>query len=315
MGVIMLSDRGGWQIKEAAEAAKAAKAAKTKRQKPPRKVVRRRDPVGGVAPPTNEVAANGDAVSIKTEDDDVVALGREAWLRLKLNPRKTLEDWKQAGSALLVGHELAKRHAGKANGQKYSSFFHPWLKTNGFSDMDKDDRAKLIWVMNYLEEVEAWLETRSESERARWAHPYTIWVKARCRQRGLAQYRENETGKPSSNGSSAARAGGDQDDELGETEWQRKLGERAMAAIRGAPFPYLLALDEPPEPGLIEVCVRAVGEWQRSVDLLQEIADASPEEIDEKRQAETERLAKLDEYKARKLAEAVEKGERLPPDS
>ena len=272
--------------------------------------------MGGVAPPTNEVAANGDAVSIKTEDDDVVALGREAWLRLKLNPRKTLEDWKQAGSALLVGHELAKRHAGKANGQKYSSFFHPWLKTNGFSDMDKDDRAKLIWVMNYLEEVEAWLETRSESERARWAHPYTIWVKARCRQRGL-------------------RTVPGERDRQAEQQWQlcrpcrRRSRRRAKGKPSGsaswasAPWLPLGALrfliswrwTEPPEPGLIEVCVRAVGEWQRSVDLLQEIADASPEEIDEKRQAETERLAKLDEYKARKLAEAVEKGERLPPDS
>jgi hypothetical protein len=243
----------------------------------------KQDPdVGGAAPPTNEeitvkeeaevTPKDDNAAAIKDECADTVALGREAWLRRKAEARASWDDWVLVGKAIQVGHEEAKRQAGgKATGKKYSAVFHPWLKDNGFLDMDKDDRSKLLWLVNRLPEIEAWRATRSKRERALWNHPYTVYMKARCKDRGMPEYRENETGEPSSNGEQQQEHQTEQQQEH-QTKWApgrfMLAANKAMGHVAGLRFKGWRS-PEPPTRALVErwwVLARAVTNIANELD-------------------------------------------------
>jgi hypothetical protein len=188
--------------------------------------------VGGAAPPTkSEDEIKADTIKAEPEDEaTIIEEGRQAFERRKTEVRASWEDWVLFGKALRVGREKAKQQAGgKTKGNKYSTAFHLWLKDHGFLDidkvMDKDDRAKLLWLIDRLPEVEALRESWSKAERAQRNHPYTIYMVAHCKSRGLPEFRDEESGEPSNksngNGATCRR---DQDHDQDE-EHQKKNGK------------------------------------------------------------------------------------------
>jgi hypothetical protein len=135
----------------------------------------------GSAPPIRPVKQNAVETPVmgrpglpKT-DDQIVERGRAAWERRKKGA--DWEDWKEIGAALLVGRREAMRTAktNKPEGKAYSTAFSVWLKAHHFHDIDKSDRAKLLHIMENLEEVEAWRASLSPAERLRWNHPNSVW--------------------------------------------------------------------------------------------------------------------------------------------
>jgi hypothetical protein len=112
-------------------------------------------------------------------------LAREAWRRL--NKHYTFQDWIQVGEALLIGRDevLAKGGFKSANGRKYSDAFSKWLDENSLrwadevktKEMDKNDRANLLKLMERKEEVLAWHEGLTATERFRTNHPQVIYRK------------------------------------------------------------------------------------------------------------------------------------------
>ena len=95
---------------------------------------------------------------------DAVALGLEAWARLKKGT--SWEDWKLIGKALLVGkEEVLKKTSGK-KGRRYIEEFSHWIEEHGFGEIDKADRTKLISIMENLEEIEEWRASLTEWQRA-----------------------------------------------------------------------------------------------------------------------------------------------------
>jgi hypothetical protein len=118
------------------------------------------------------------------KNDQIVELGRAAWARRKQGA--DWEDWKAVGAALLVGRQEAMRKAqtNKPTGKAYTTAFSNWLQINQFDDLDKSDRAKLLSIMERLDEVEAYRASLSPAERMRWNHPNSVWRAFTCPDRG-----------------------------------------------------------------------------------------------------------------------------------
>src|SRR5580692_4259636 len=109
---------------------------------------------------------------------DIVA-GKAAWTRLK-NGSKNWQDWVQVGHALLEGRAIAMRNAGTTSpaGRGYSDAFNGWLTYNRF-DTSPSHRAKLLVVMSFLPEIEAWRATLTPRQRARMNHPGAVLLNYR----------------------------------------------------------------------------------------------------------------------------------------
>jgi hypothetical protein len=131
--------------------------------------------MGGATPP------------IDSDENPVVRDGLEVWERLKAASRMTLKDWLIVGAALVEGrtHAIAAAKTNKPSGPKYSQQFHFWMEINGFAEIDKATRSKLLWLMESWPQVEKWLEGKTKAERVKWNHPHTIWVAFRCTKRGI----------------------------------------------------------------------------------------------------------------------------------
>jgi hypothetical protein len=134
----------------------------------PRQATRKAQPASG-----REKPAKGRPGLPK--DDQIVELGRAAWERRKQGA--DWEDWKAVGAALLVGRREAMREAqtNEPAGKAYSKAFSDWLKAHHFDDIDKSDRAKLLQMMEKLEDVEAYRASLSPAERMRLNHPNSVW--------------------------------------------------------------------------------------------------------------------------------------------
>jgi hypothetical protein len=97
--------------------------------------------------------------------DATVTEGRAAWNRRK-NETGTWEDWVLIGKALAVGKQeaLARANKARAVGSKYNKSFSEWLQIHGFDDIDKADRAKLLQIIDKLEEVDEWRANLTEGQ-------------------------------------------------------------------------------------------------------------------------------------------------------
>jgi hypothetical protein len=85
------------------------------------------------------------------------------------------------------------RKAGKnePEGKAYATAFSDWLKAHHFDDIDKSDRAKLLQIMESLEDVEAWRASLSPAERLRLNHPNSVWRAFTAFQQGRLRRRRD----------------------------------------------------------------------------------------------------------------------------
>ncbi len=255
----------------------------------------------------------GGAALPKSADgvDDPVALGREAWGRRKADARASWHDWKLIGEALAVGRKesMAKAKADRPAGRKYNELFGHWIQIHGFHEIDKADRAKLLRIIENLDDVEAWRKTLTESQRTQINHPSSVWRAWTCPNRGNRGKANSGEDQPSESGAAATTQHDDSDDEeAAEVKWQRGLLLRAHKAIGDAHLKDLWALPEPPDPGLIAVVRKAADAWTKLAEYLEQAGDMSPEELSEAREsyAENQRMKAKDETrkKARRRQEA-----------
>jgi len=118
-----------------------------------------------------------DALPINSRtDNDVVARGREAWTRRKADIRESWADWVAIGKALHAGRKLAMERTNTSEpvGKRYIQAYSSWLEENGFADIDKSDRAKLLRLIEELDQVEGWRASLTETQRQRWNHPSAV---------------------------------------------------------------------------------------------------------------------------------------------
>src|SRR5262245_21963507 len=113
------------------------------------------------------------------EQSDPIALGREAWARLQ--NAKAWDDWLLVGRALEIGRKeaMARARTNKPRGRRYNDEFSGWLQTHGF-DLDESDRAKLLFLVERLPQVEEYLATLTQAKRASLNHPSAVWRAFRC---------------------------------------------------------------------------------------------------------------------------------------
>lgn len=267
--------------------------------KPPKQLKNKRNVV------RKRVAVITGAAPVKNDADAAtVAVGRDAWQRRKTDTA-TWDDWKLIGQALVVGRRQALSIANKAqpSGKQYNQAFSFWLKQHGFDDIDSADRADLFKIMDTLEEIEEWRARLTEEQRAKWNYPGVVWRVSRCVDRGLPRLRSTEPVKPTSNGngidvtgngSEATTPPNGQDDEHEEVVWQRGLLLRAKKSIGDAQLHDHWAFNAPPDPLLIAQVRMAADTWSETAVYLESIANASPEELANKREgyAQTKELRK-----------------------
>lgn len=262
----------------------------------------------------------GDSPS-QQQTDDPVNLGREAWLRIKNAAGKAWADWKLIGEALMVGRRelMAKAGTNKPSGKKYSVAFHHWCHDHDFGDFDKDDRAKLLLIMENLSAVEAHRASMSEADRLRWNHPTAVWRAWKCPDRG-GRFREQQgkaapVGTATVTGVDTATVTGvdtgvdEFDEEQEEIVWQRGLYWRAHRSAAEAELKTLWALPEPPSDETIAEVRKATEAWATTLRYVETLPNTTAEERAEARRSHAlnqanqaaKRKAKAEKAQAKKL--------------
>jgi hypothetical protein len=107
--------------------------------------------------------------------DPIILRGQEAWARLR--QELTWEDWLVVGEALRLGRHLAMLEArtNEPSGKRYQAIYGDWLRQNGFDEIDKSDRSRLLDCLEHRAEIDAWRQTLPLNQRVRLNHPNSIW--------------------------------------------------------------------------------------------------------------------------------------------
>jgi hypothetical protein len=103
---------------------------------------------------------------------DIVRLGQEAMER----KRRAWPDWLAIAQAWQAGrtavmHEL---HTNEPHGRRYQKAIDEWLVSNGFKELDKGTRKRLLECLDHKAEIEAWRKRLTDSERFAFNHPDTV---------------------------------------------------------------------------------------------------------------------------------------------
>jgi hypothetical protein len=206
-------------------------------------------------------AAISRAALPKTDDaNDPVQAGREAWRRLKAQERKSWDDWKLIGAALLIGRKQAmdKAHTNKPSGKTYNTHFHHWLEMNQFDDIDNSDRAHLLEIMEKLPEVEARRAAWTLTDRLRWNSPSTVWRVWKCKRRARAFARQQGTNaapRPAVNNAQTEEAAADD-------KGEKLLRDMLVAANRiGGKAQDFLAFTGEVDKALVAAVEAAAAAW------------------------------------------------------
>jgi hypothetical protein len=103
---------------------------------------------------------------------DKVRMGQEAMAR----KRRGWADWIAIGEALQVGRAEVMRdtRTNQPIGRRYENAMAEWLVANGFKEIDKRVRSRLLECLQHLAEIEQWLSRLTDSERFRFNHPDTV---------------------------------------------------------------------------------------------------------------------------------------------
>jgi hypothetical protein len=98
-----------------------------------------------------------------------VRLGQEALAR----QRRRWEDFMMIAEALDVGRTEVMRdlHANQPTGRRYEKAMGEWLVANGFKDIDKGTRCRLLECLRLREQIERWRVSLTDNERFNLNHP------------------------------------------------------------------------------------------------------------------------------------------------
>ncbi len=210
-------------------------------------------------------SANVDAI------EDAILNGQQAWARRKADARASWDDWLLVGWALLVGKRKSVLAAKGNRGKKYAQHFCAWCQKNNFGDIDKADRSKLLWIMENIEDVEAWRATRSEKERLIWNHPSTVWRVVRCKRQGLPEFRSPVEPTSEQHQTKAPRRS---ERRARDCESFQKYvcwhAEKSLSEVEAAAREWLRA--SPPEPVELEAVAATVEAWIKLLDLMKSVA-------------------------------------------
>ena len=90
--------------------------------------------------------------------------------------RRGWADWVAIGEALQVGRAEVMRdaHTNQPTGRRYETAMAEWLVANGFKEIDKGVRSRLLECLQHRTEVDQWLSRLTDSERLRFNHPNTV---------------------------------------------------------------------------------------------------------------------------------------------
>jgi hypothetical protein len=143
-----------------------------------------------VAPPS---VTHADELSrLNPSINDKVRMGQEAMAR----KRRAWPDWLAIGEALQVGRAEVMRdtHTNQPTGRRYEKAMAEWLIANGFKEIDKGVRSRLLECLQHRAEIDQWLSGLTDGERFRFNHPDTVLK----RWKGSTIVRDpNATTKPS----------------------------------------------------------------------------------------------------------------------
>jgi hypothetical protein len=140
---------------------------------------------------TVEVIANGLCQHNSSSVSEVVRLGQEAMQR----KRRSWDDWLLIAEALQAGRTELMRalHTNEANGRRYEKAMGDWLVANGFKEIDKSARGRLLDCLKHKAEIQAWRARLTDSERWKLNHPDTVLRKWKA---STGPERAAEAGEP-----------------------------------------------------------------------------------------------------------------------
>ena len=122
--------------------------------------------------PAADAGLTQDNPSRPVEHEEKVRLGQEAVAR----KRRGWDDWVVIGEALEVGRAEVMRIVGtnEPRGPRFEKAMAEWLVTNGFKEIDKGTRSRLLDCLKHLAEIEAWRKTLTTGEQFRLNHPNAV---------------------------------------------------------------------------------------------------------------------------------------------
>ena len=101
-----------------------------------------------------------------------VRLGQEAMAR----QRRRWEDFMIIADALDVGRAEVMRdlHTNQPTGRRYEKAMGEWLVANGFKEIDKGARCRLLECLRHREQIERWRGLLTDGERFKLNHPDAV---------------------------------------------------------------------------------------------------------------------------------------------
>ena len=145
-----------------------------------------------VSPSTTVKPQISDGLCCHNPSELKVRLGQEAMAR----QRRRWEDFMIIAEALDVGRAEVMRdlHTNQPTGRRYEKARGEWLVANGFKDIDKGARCRLLECLRHREQIERWRALLTDSERFKLNHPDAVLRKWKA---ATAIPDPNATPKPS----------------------------------------------------------------------------------------------------------------------
>jgi hypothetical protein len=101
---------------------------------------------------------------------DAIAEGRAAWAQIRQRSLSTWTNWLSVGHALIAGRNAVMRETGcnRPYGGKYNQAMGAWLRANGFTDINTQERYSAVRCAENEGAIEAWRETLNDVQRRRY---------------------------------------------------------------------------------------------------------------------------------------------------
>ena len=91
-------------------------------------------------------------------------------------PKLTWIGWKHIAIALKIGADQAKKVSrGRTDTPLYIRTMSEFLRKTGFTFLNKDDRAKAVWLLPRWDEIDDWRSSLSPSRQQHLNNPREVW--------------------------------------------------------------------------------------------------------------------------------------------
>jgi hypothetical protein len=130
------------------------------------------DPQSNTRPETENQSGDGLSCLNPSTADEIVRRGTEAMERR----RRGFQDWIDIAEALQIGRTEVMRavHTNEPKGKRYEKAMGEWLIANGFKEIDKGTRKRLLECLEHRAAIEKWRTTLTDSERFHINHPDVV---------------------------------------------------------------------------------------------------------------------------------------------